>query len=126
MIQIDWQSGIPAYDQIVQGMIRLKAVGALASGQQLPSVRSFAVQLGVNPNTVQKAYLILENKGIIYSVAGKGSFFADTFDADQAIKNEVLAKLKKIAGEARRFGISEQEALQTVNDTYQEGGNTND
>ena len=62
MIQIDWKSGIPAYDQIVSGFIRLKAIGAMLPGEKLPSVRSLAMQLGVNPNTVQKAYLILEEK----------------------------------------------------------------
>ena len=122
MIQIDWQSGIPAYDQIVQGIIRLKAVGALSPNEQLPSVRNLAVQLGVNPNTVQKSYLILENKGIIYSVAGKGSFLADTEEADLAVKNAALARLT----EAQRFGISEQEALDAVTKSYQRGGNYHD
>ena len=62
MIKIDWQSGVPIYDQIVSGFIRLRAIGALQAGDKLPSVRSMAVKLGVNPNTVQKAYIILENK----------------------------------------------------------------
>ena len=126
MIQIDWQSGIPAYDQIVQGIIRLKAVGALSPNEQLPSVRNLAVQLGVNPNTVQKSYLILENKGTIYSVAGKDSFLADTEEADLAVKNAALARLTQAADEAQRFGISEQEALDAVTKSYQRGGNYHD
>ena len=59
MIQIDWKSGVPAYDQIVSGIIKLKALGVLKPNDKLPSVRNFALKLGVNPNTVQRSYLIL-------------------------------------------------------------------
>ena len=54
MIQIDWQSRTPIYDQLIRGVVRLKALGVLQPGDKLPSVRSLAAQLGVNPNTVQK------------------------------------------------------------------------
>lgn len=125
MIKIDWQSGIPAYDQIVQGFIRLKALGTVLPGQQMPSVRGMAMQLGVNPNTVQKAYFILEEKGIIYSVAGKGSFIADSVEADAAVKESAKAVLKKAAAEAFRLGLNAQEANEIIKETFM-GGISND
>lgn len=126
MIKIDWQSGIPAYDQIVQGFIRLKALGAMLPGQQMPSVRGMAMQLGVNPNTVQKAYFILEEKGIIYSVAGKGSFIADSAKADNAVKESAKAGLKKAAAEAFRLGLSAEEAKEIIKEIFISGGQNND
>ena len=74
MIPIDYRSGEPLYDQIVSGVLRLKAVGALLPGDKLPSVRALALEIGINPNTVQKAYGILESNGVICTMAGKGSF----------------------------------------------------
>lgn len=126
MIKIDWQSGVPAYDQIVQGMIRLKAVGAFTGGDQLPSVRSLAVTLGVNPNTVQKAYLLLESKGVIYSVAGRGSFFAEGDTAEQAMQTAALEKLSAAAAETVRLGVTLDAALDAIRAAYQKGGLTND
>lgn len=126
MITIDWQSGIPAYDQIVQGMVRLKAVGAFNAGDQLPSVRSLAVKIGVNPNTVQKAYLILENKGIIYSASGKGSFFSAGDRAEQALHGEALKKFSAAADELIRLGIDLERALDAVREQYAKGGSNND
>lgn len=126
MIKIDWQSGVPAYDQIVQGMIRLKAIGAFAAGDQLPSVRSLAVKLGVNPNTVQKAYLLLESKGVIYSVSGKGSFFAEGATAEQAIRSAALDKLSAAAAEALRLGVPLDTAVEVLRTAYEKGGHSND
>ena len=86
MFQLDLKSGVSICDQIVNGFIRLKALGAIKGGEQMPSVRVLASRFSVNPNTVQKAYAILEANGIIYSVKGKGSFMSDDEDASFAIK----------------------------------------
>ena len=76
MLTIDLQSRQPIYEQLIYRMSELVALGALAPGEQLPSVRALARDLGINPNTVQKAYQELERRGVICSVAGKGSFIA--------------------------------------------------
>ena len=125
MIKIDWQSGVPIYDQIVSGFIRLRAIGALQAGDKLPSVRSMAVKLGVNPNTVQKAYIILENKGITYSLQGKGSFLADGDSAGNAINDECITALKGAANKAARLGVSLDDAIAAIKEAYK-GGNGND
>lgn len=126
MLKIDWQSGIPAYDQIVQGFIKLIAIGAMGARDKMPSVRSMAAKLGVNPNTVQKAYLILEEKGIIYSVAGKGTFIADGSEAMCTVIDSFKGQLKKSVEEVYRLGVPKNEILQIIDKVYEEGGNFND
>mgnify|MGYP001377179432 FL=1 len=74
MLYIDYKSGLPIYEQVYNGILRLAALGVLKPGDQLPSVRAVAAQAGGNPNTVQKAYAMLERDGAIQSVPGRGSF----------------------------------------------------
>ena len=85
MLQIDLGSRVPIHEQIVNGILRLRTVGVLKRGDKLTSVRTLAVNLGINPNTVQKAYAALEESGVIYSLAGKGSFLAQSDAAQEAI-----------------------------------------
>ena len=76
MFSIDLTSRMPIYEQIYNKIIDLIVQGTLNENDQLPSVRSFAKDSGVNPNTVAKAYQELERNGIIYSLKGRGSFIA--------------------------------------------------
>lgn len=121
MFQLDLRSGVPICDQIVNGFIKLKAQGALRGGQQLPSVRTLALKFSVNPNTVQKAYAILESDGIIYSVKGKGSFVSE----DEAATRAVLTRAKEDFGAAvkaaKDVGLDEQALLNTIREIYREG-----
>lgn len=84
MIQIDLQSRVPLYEQLQEQIIRLSMLGILDENQQLPSVRALAREVGVNPNTVAKAYQQLEQQGIIYTVSGRGSFVSpDVFPCNR-------------------------------------------
>ncbi|MDE6004413.1 MAG: GntR family transcriptional regulator [Oscillospiraceae bacterium] len=74
MFDIDLMSRIPIYEQLYRRVIELILKGVLSENDKLPSVRNLATQLGVNPNTVAKAYSLLERDNIIYSLAGRGSF----------------------------------------------------
>ena len=96
MIQIDWQSRTPIYDQLIRGVVRLKSLGVLQPGEKLPSVRSLAGQLGVNPNTVQKAYQMLETQGVIYSVSGKGSFISDSMGASDELLQAAEERVRNV------------------------------
>ena len=78
MIAIDYQSRLPLYEQIVRRFQTLILSGAMPPDTQMPSVRSLAVELSINPNTIQKAYSMLEQQGYIYPVKGRGNFVADT------------------------------------------------
>ena len=74
MIFINTASGVPIYEQLIQNVTRLVEAGVLKPHDRLPSVRALAAELGVNPNTVAKAYRELEAQGVTYSSAGKGCF----------------------------------------------------
>lgn len=78
MFKLDTQSRTPIYEQLKAQITELVVIGALEPGSQLPSVRSLARDLGVNPNTVQKAYQDLERDQVIYSVSGKGALSPPT------------------------------------------------
>ena len=77
MIVIDSRDKRAIYEQVVDRLSNLMLIGVLQPGEKLPSVRSLAVDLSINPNTIQKAYLELERQGYVYSVKGVGSFVSD-------------------------------------------------
>ena len=118
MITIDYKSRVPIYDQIVAGVIRLKALGVLNAGDKMPSVRSLALELSVNPNTVQKAYAILENDGVICSVSGKGSFISEDDSSESAIKTSIKKSFISAAQDAVRTGIKKEELLEIIDDLF--------
>lgn len=122
MITIDYRSRIPIYDQIVNGMIRLKAMGVLKDGDKLPSVRTLASQIGINPNTVQKAYAILETQGLICSVSGKGSFISGDESAAEAILAVARNDFSRAVAQAAHSGLTAEELVSIVDDVCK-GGN---
>lgn len=77
MIVLDYRDKRALYEQIVERFMELMFQGVLPQDTKLPSVRSLATELSINPNTIQRAYVELERMGYIYSVKGKGSFVAD-------------------------------------------------
>ena len=76
MISLDYRDSRPLYQQVKDNLRRMMLTGLLPPDEKLPSVRSLATQLAINPNTIQRAYSELEVEGYIYSVPGKGSFAA--------------------------------------------------
>lgn len=76
-IVLDYRDSRPLYEQVAERLRELMFKGALPQDAQLPSVRSLATELSINPNTIQRAYTELERQGYIYSIKGKGSFVAD-------------------------------------------------
>ncbi|MFY9396568.1 MAG: GntR family transcriptional regulator, partial [Saccharofermentanales bacterium] len=76
--EVNVLSGIPIYQQLKNSYHRLAALGLIQPHEQLPSVRQLAMELGINPNTVQKAYRELEQEGLIYAVPGRGNFLSDS------------------------------------------------
>ncbi len=115
MIQLDYKSGVPIYDQLVNGIIRLKMWGVLKPDESLPSVRQLAQKMSINPNTVQRAYRLLEEKGVIYSVAGKGSFVASETDCAAAVKLAAAEQFKKAINDAKQLGLTSEELISIVN-----------
>lgn len=126
MLQLNYKSGVPICDQIVNVFIRMRALGISGGGDQLPSVRSLAVELGVNPNTIQKAYQTLEGMGVIYSVKGKGSFFSDDAESDIAVIKSVKKEFRTAVANAAELGITAAELIEIVNEVCGKGGTAND
>ena len=76
MINLDYQSRTPIYEQIIDEIERYVVLGILKPEEQLPSVRELATELGINPNTVKKAYTELERKGVTVTISTKGTYIA--------------------------------------------------
>ncbi len=118
MIQLDLKSGVPICDQIVNGFIRLKALGIMRGGEQMPSVRALASRLSVNPNTIQKAYAILEANGIIYSVKGKGSYLSDDDRASDAVHQNARDSFCEAVRSAIQLGLTRDELIALVDEQF--------
>ncbi len=117
MFQLDFKSGVPICDQIANGFIKLKALGVLKGGDQLPSVRSLASKFSINPNTVQKSYALLEATGIIYSVKGKGSFMSDDENSANAILKSAKQDFVAAIRHANELGLTQSEMINLIKET---------
>ena len=118
MVKIDYRDGRPIYEQVAYGIEELALRGALPAETQLPSVRQFAMELSINPNTIQRAYVELERQGYIYTVKGKGSFVADNTAMKENRKKEVLLQVSDMIDEAIRVGIPGDEIKNMVEIQY--------
>lgn len=114
MLILNYRDARPIYQQIKDGLRKLILTGAIAQDEKLPSVRSLAMELAINPNTIQRAYAELESEGVIYSVAGKGSFAAPQNEAAAVRKEELFTALATLAAELRDLGASEEEILARI------------
>ncbi len=94
---------MPIYEQICKGFSELIAGGAMKENDKLPGARTLAKELGLNPNTVAKAYSRLEHDGIIYSVPGKGCFVAKQ---KGHIEKKLLEQFDTAALAALKAGVS--------------------
>ena len=112
MITLNYRDARPIYEQVRDGLRRIIMTGGLAKGEKLPSVRSLASQLAINPNTIQRAYNELEAEGLCTAVPGKGSFVTYTPDErETARKTELFRRFTLLVREMHALGISESEML---------------
>ena len=114
MIKLDLQSRVPLYEQLQEQIIRLSLMGVLEANDQLPSVRSLAREVGVNPNTVAKAYQELERQGIIYTISGRGSFVSPNVLSLQSPRQAALDEVFEALDKALSRGIAPEELLEQV------------
>ena len=126
MILLDYKDRRPIYEQVVSKFEELMLLGAMKENEPLPSVRSLAMELSINPNTIQRAYVELERQGYIYTVKGKGSFVAENSVMKEKRKKDLLIQVSEVIDEAIRLGISGEEIKNMVEIQYQavekEGG----
>lgn len=115
MFIIDIQNKVPIFEQLKKQILEFISIGILLPNDKLPSVRSLATDIGVNPNTVSKAYQELENQGYIYSIKGKGCFIADN-QTDQLIKDD----FKGCVNEMKKHQITKDKLLEIIEEVYKE------
>lgn len=104
MFEIKTQSHIPIFEQLKIQILEYITAGVLIENEQLPSVRSLASELGINPNTVAKAYSKLEKNKIIYKIPGKGCYIT-TKHVDELIKEEKISRFDMYIKELRNYHI---------------------
>lgn len=110
MITIDYRDPRPIYEQVVDGIESLALRGALPADTQLPSVRQLAMELSINPNTIQRAYGELERRGVIYAAKGRGNFVSDNAAVLRAQRlSEIGEQMASLAGQARALGAEEEQ-----------------
>ena len=109
MIRLNYRDARPIYEQVKDGLRRLVVTGALQAGDRLPSVRSLASSLAINPNTIQRAYEALEREGYLYTVAGKGSFASPQADVDAGRRARLLEQFDQSAAELLFLGMTAAE-----------------
>ena len=120
MIIINYKDRKPIYEQIVERFKELILKDILEPDSQLPSVRNLAMDLSINPNTIQRAYAELERLGFIYSVKGKGSFIAVNDRLIQSKREDILNNVEKLIKEAKNMGITEEQLHNTIKESFKE------
>lgn len=121
MIPINPKSGVPIWEQIKDQLKRQILMGVWSPGEQLPSVRSLASELGINPNTIQRAYAEIEREGLAYTVAGRGCFVEDDLTAIQAKRiSEVMCKLDALVPELIGAGVEKSALIERIEKLYKE------
>jgi len=120
MLHLDYRDARPIYEQVKDGLRKLIVSGVIQEGEKLPSVRSLASSLTINPNTIQRAYEALEAEGYVYSVAGKGSFAAPHAGVDESRKLALLNAFDQAVSELMYLGVTADDLCSRIR--TQEGG----
>lgn len=113
--------GTPVYLQIINFIKRGAIAGTIRDGDELPSRRVLSALLGINPNTVQKAFHMLEEEHLMESRTGAKSCMTLPPDTLDALRREVLSdELRAMARTLRQLGISREEALRLIEQAWKE------
>lgn len=121
MIVLDYKDRRPIYEQIVERIKELILLGVLKEDEQLPSVRNLAMELSINPNTIQRAYAELERLGVVYGIKGKGNFVSPGNQITEVKLDELNQSIEECVKKARELSISEAELVEMIQLGYREG-----
>lgn len=114
------EGGAAIYEQLCARITELISSGTLTEGEKLPAVREVAKSLGINPNTVQKAYAVLEQRGLIYSIPAKGSYVSGARETAGILRKNALDALKAQIDAALRAGITAEEIAELLRNAEKE------
>ena len=123
LITVDLRSRKQLWEQLVDNVKNLILMGELSPDEKLPSVRSLARELGINPNTIQKAYAELERQGVIITLPGRGSVVTSKTDALlEKQKEKLIAELSVLANQAAEIGITKSEFAEMASLSWKQKG----
>lgn len=120
MIVLDYRDKRPIYEQVVEKLERLIINGVLETDARMPSVRTFAMELSVNPNTIQRAYALLEQEGYLYTVSGRGSFVAPGSEWRENKQCRILQEWEGMTRQAKEAGIAKELLQRRIREIYGE------
>ena len=120
MLNLDYRDARPIYEQVRDGLRRLMDTGVIREGEKLPSVRALASSLAINPNTIQRAYMQLEQEGLIYPVKGTGNFIADSEEVRKLSKASYIKELKTLIRKGKAMGMEAEELIYIIRECYKE------
>jgi GntR family transcriptional regulator len=119
---LDQVNGVPVYRQIIRQIEYGILSGRLKTGDKLPTIRSLAVDLKINPNTIARAYGELEIRGILITQVGSGTYIADKRpEPEEDVRGKKLREvLQRFMEEMRSLGAEKQEILRLVEEFFSE------
>ena len=118
---LDPVNGIPIYRQIIQQIEYAILSGRMQAGDKLPTIRSLAVDLKTNPNTIARAYQELEIRGILATQVGSGTYISDKKPVieDDSLNRKIQEVLKRFMHDMKDLGVDNRELLNIVS-SYKE------
>ena len=119
MVHLDYRDVRPIYTQIIDSFKEQITAGILRTGDKLPSVRELAVQLAINPNTIQRSYRALESEGWIVTVPGKGCFVSANSSCQEQEQKKQLSIFDEACAALLALGMTREELSRRIT----EGGN---
>ena len=118
VIKIDDYSDVPIYMQIRNQIVMGISGGELKPGEQLPTVRALAMEIGINTMTVSKTYQILKNEGYITTDRKNGARVRAEIKQSGVISEENKTELRRIISEARLSGVSKSDIKNLIDEYY--------
>lgn len=122
MFSLRLQGGVPLSEQLETRISELIISGEMAENEKLPAVREVAKELMINPNTVQKTYRQLEQRGLIYSLPGKGSYVAEKSQYSSAVLAKATEEFRSAADAALRSGLTKEMMIAVIDAVYNKEG----
>lgn len=123
MIILDMSDKRPIYEQVVSRFEELISRGIMKADEQMPSVRSLAVELSINPNTIQRAYVELEREGYIYAVKGRGNYVSDIQTMLPQRQQNYYKELDVLLEQMDSYELTKEDVIEHIN-KYEKRGNT--